>query len=102
MSIVKACWTNGYFGVVCNSAESRPASGLEPQGMVFPGWAGVVGPWGNVLSFVERDGNDEAMVAVEIGPEELEGRRAHPNFLARELRPDLYRFGEPGEAQRPN
>ncbi len=26
------------------------------------------------------------MVVVEIGPEELEGRRAHPNFLARGLR----------------
>jgi len=95
MSIVKACWTNGYYAVVCNSAGSRPASDAEPRGMMFPGWAGVVGPWGDVRAFVERDGNDESMVVAAIGPDELRDRREHPNFLARELRPDLYRFEAP-------
>ncbi len=92
MSIVKACWTNGYYAVVCNSAEDRAPSEWEPDGNRFPGWAGAVDPWGTVLSFVDREGNDEAMVVVEIGPETLQDRRAHPNFLAGELRPALYQL----------
>jgi predicted amidohydrolase len=92
MSIVKACWTNGYYALVCNSAEDRAASEREPDGARFPGWAGVIDPWGSVLSFVDRDGNDEAMVVVQIGPETLQDRRSHPNFLARELRPALYQL----------
>lgn len=92
MSIVKACWTNGYFAMVCNSAGDREASEWEPNGCKFPGWSGVIGPWGNVLAFVEREGNDESMVVVEITPEALEDRRSHPNFLAKELRPELYQF----------
>jgi predicted amidohydrolase len=92
MSIVKACWTNGYYALVCNSAENRATSEFEPQGNNFPGWAGVIDPWGSVLSFVDSEGNDEAMVVVEIGPERLQDRRNHPNFLARELRTGLYQF----------
>ena len=92
MSIVKACWTNGYYAVVCNSAGDRLPSAWEPNGTRFPGWAGVVDPWGSVLAFVDREGNDEAMVVVEIGPETLQDRRAHPNFLAAELRPELYQL----------
>lgn len=92
MSIVKACWTNGYYAVVCNSAEDRVPSEWEPKGNRFPGWAGVVDPWGSVLAFVDREGNDEAMVVVAMGPERLQDRRAHPNFLARELRPELYQL----------
>lgn len=92
MSIVKACWTNGYYALVCNSAGDREASTWEPNGSRFPGWSGVIGPWGNVLSFVEREGNDESMVVVEITPEALDDRRGHPNFLAKELKPELYRF----------
>jgi predicted amidohydrolase len=94
MSIVKACWTNGYFALVCNSAEDRAPSQWEPDGNRFPGWAGVIDPWGKVLAFVDREGNDEAMVVVEIGPETLRDRREHPNFLARELRPELYQLAE--------
>ena len=90
MSILKACWTNGFYAVVCNSAEGRPSSDWEPNGNKFPGWAGVIGPWGNVLSFVDREGNDESMAVVEITPEALDDRRDHPNFLAKELRPELY------------
>jgi predicted amidohydrolase len=92
MSIIKACWTNGTYAMICNSAEFRPASEIEPNGMMFPGWAGVIGPWGNILSFVDHDGNDESMVVVEIGPEALQDRRSHPNFLAQELRTALYQF----------
>lgn len=90
MSIVKACWTNGFYAVVCNSAEDRPPSKWEPGGNTFTGWAGVVDPWGNVLSFVDREGNDESMVVVELSTKTLEDRRSHPNFLAKELRPELY------------
>lgn len=92
MSIVKACWTNGFYALVCNSAEDRPASEWEPHGNKFPGWAGVIGPWGNVMAFVDREGNDEAMVVVEVTSEALEDRRSHPNFLAKELRPALYQW----------
>ncbi|MBN1641220.1 MAG: hypothetical protein JXA09_08290 [Anaerolineae bacterium] len=92
MSIVKACWTNGTYALLCNSAESRVPSEWEPDGSKFPGWAGVVGPWGNVLAFVDWEGNDEAMVVVEIDPDALRDRREHPNFLAGELRPELYQL----------
>jgi hypothetical protein len=45
-----------------------------------------------VITFVDREGNDESMVVEELGPEELEDRRNHVNFLAKELRPELYQF----------
>jgi predicted amidohydrolase len=93
MSIIKACWANGFYAVVCNSAGDRTASEWEPQGSRFPGWAGVIDPWGSVLSFIDREGNDEAMVVVDITPETLQDRRNHPNFLAGELRPELYQLG---------
>lgn len=93
MSIVKSCWSNGFYALVCNSAGDRAASQWEPEGSKFPGWAGVIDPWGNVRTFVDREGNDEAMVMAEIGPEILQDRRNHPNFLAAELRPELYKLG---------
>lgn len=49
-------------------------------------------PWGEVLAFVEEEGNDEAMVVQQLDPMRLLDRRGHPNFLAEELRPDLYCF----------
>ena len=64
----------------------------EPKGRRFPGWAGVFSPWGRVISFVDTEGNDESLVVEELDPEELEDRRSHVNFLAEELRPELYRF----------
>jgi predicted amidohydrolase len=93
ISIRKACWTNGYFAVVCNSAEGREPSEWEPKGRRFPGWAGVISPWGRVISFIDDEGNNEAIVIEELDPAELMDRRVHPNFLAKELRPDLYEFG---------
>lgn len=91
MSLQKACWSNGYYALVCNSAGDRAPSEWEPNGAKFPGWAGVIDPWGSPLAFVEREGNDEAMVVQEIDAAVLETRRGHPNFLANELRPELYR-----------
>jgi predicted amidohydrolase len=92
MSLIKACWSNGFYALVCNSAEGRLPNEWEPEGRKFPGWAGAIGPWGRVIDFVEREGNDEAMIVTELDSVELEDRRGHPNFLARELRPELYRF----------
>ncbi|MBN2048620.1 MAG: hypothetical protein JW750_12315 [Anaerolineaceae bacterium] len=92
MSIIKSAWTNGYYVMVCNGAEGRKANEWEPNGRSFPGWAGVFSPWGRVMEFVDREGNDESMVVQTLDPEELVNRRAHPNFLAEELRPELYRF----------
>jgi predicted amidohydrolase len=93
MSLLKSAWTNGYFELVCNSAGERPPSEIEPNGRKFPGWAGIIDPWGSVVEFVDRDGNDEAMVVRTLDPAILDDRRNHPNFLAKELRPELYQFG---------
>lgn len=92
MSLVKACWTNGYYALVCNSAGARAPNDWEPRGRKFPGWAGVINPWGEVLEFIDDEGNDEGMVMAELDPEILLDRRRHPNFLARELKPELYVF----------
>ncbi len=92
MSILKACWTNGYYALVCNNAGDRAPSEWEPQGQHFPGWAGVIDPWGSVLEFVDREGNDEVLVVQRITSEALAERREHPNFLAKELRNDLYQW----------
>ncbi len=93
MSLFKSAWTNGYFCVFCNSAGDRGASEWEAEGRKFPGWAGVIDPWGRLLSYTAEEGNDERMVVVDLDPAVLEDRRAHPNFLAKELRPELYQFG---------
>ncbi len=92
MSLVKSAWANGFYEVVCNSAEGREPNEWEPEGRSFPGWAGVISPWGRVMSFVQDEGSGEALVVEELTPQELEDRRSHPNFLAKELRPELYRF----------
>ncbi len=91
-SLLKSAWTNGFYELICNSAGERPSSKVEPRGRRFPGWAGIIDPWGTVLEFVDTEGNDEAMVIQELDPMQLQDRRGHPNFLAKELRPDLYCF----------
>ena len=91
-SLVKSAWTNGFYELICNGAGERTSSKVEPRGRTFPGWAGIIDPWGVVLEFVDAEGNDEAMVIQELDPMQLQDRRSHPNFLAKELRPDLYRF----------
>jgi len=92
MSLIKASWTNGVYAVVCNSAENRPPNEWESNGAAFPGWAGILSPWGRVIAFVEDEGNGESTVIEELDPLELEDRRSHVNFLAKELRPELYQF----------
>lgn len=92
MALIKSSWANGCYAVVCNSAESRGANAWEPNGRLFPGWAGVISPWGRVIAFVDAEGNAESLVVEELDPQELEERRGHENFLAKELRPELYRF----------
>lgn len=92
MSLIKACWTNGYYALICNSAGERPSNEWEPKGRKFPGWAGLIDPWGKVIDFIDEDGNGEAMVMAEVNPAELDNRRNHPNFLAKELRTELYAF----------
>lgn len=92
MSIIKASWTNGFYSVVCNSAEGREPNEWEPKGRIFSGWAGVMSPWGRVIRFIEDEGNNESLVVEELLAAELEDRRNHPNFLAKELRSELYQF----------
>jgi hypothetical protein len=38
------------------------------------------------------EGNNESIVIEELGPQELEDRRNHENFLAEELRPEQNQF----------
>ncbi len=85
-------WNNGFFTLFCNNAENRPPNQWERNGRKFPGWAGIFGPWGDVIAYTDQDGNNECMVVAELDPESLENRRSHMNFLAEELRTDLYRF----------
>lgn len=92
MSIIKAGWTNGYYCVAANSAEGREPNEWEPDGRRFPGWAGFISPWGSVMRFMEDEGNGECLVVETLTAAEMEDRRGHPNFLAKELRPELYRF----------
>jgi len=92
MSLVKSAWSNGYFEVVCNSAGGRPAGPYDERARRYPGWAGIIDPWGAVLEFVEAEGNGECMVVRQLDPAVLVDRRQHPNFLAAELRPELYQF----------
>ena len=94
MSLIKSAWTSGFYELVCNSAGDRPASPFESHARKFPGWAGIIDPWGEILKFVDEDGNDEAMVVQKLDPAQLLDRRSHPNFLARELRPELYCFAD--------
>jgi predicted amidohydrolase len=53
---------------VCNSAESRPPNEWEPKGCQFPGWVGAISPWGEVMAFLEDEGNDERMILAELDP----------------------------------
>jgi len=91
MSIITHCWAYGLYAVMCNSAEDRAPNAWQPEGMSFPGWAGVISPWGRVAQFTCDDGNGEAMVTETLNPAELLDRRGHTNFIAGDLRPELYR-----------
>lgn len=90
MSIQTHCWAYGLFAVMCNSAGDRAPNPWQAGTISFPGWAGVISPWGRVLQFTRDDGNGEAMVTERLDPAELTDRRGHPNFLGADLRPELY------------
>lgn len=90
MSIQTHCWAYGLYAVMCNSAEDRAPGPCQQRSVSFPGWAGIISPWGRVLHFTREEGNGESMVTETLGPAELEDRRAHTNFLANDLRPELY------------
>ena len=91
-SIQVNSWNNGFYTVVCNSAEDREPNQWEEKGRKFGGWCGIFDPWGEKLVFTEEEGNGEMMVVEELDPAILTERRSHINFLADELRCDVYKF----------
>lgn len=91
-SIQANSWNNGFYTLFCNNAENRPPNQWERKGRKFPGWAGIFGPWGEVIAYTDQDGNNECMVVAELDPQSLEDRRSHMNFLAEELRTEIYQF----------
>ena len=93
-SIVKASWTNGFYSLYCNSAETREPNEWNENTATYPGWAGIVSPWGKVICNIDKDGNEESMVIEKLKPETLIDRRRHPNFLVKELRTEIYKFKE--------
>lgn len=90
-SIQVNSWNNGFYSIVCNSAENRLPNRWEKNGKKFPGWCGILNPWGQKLVFSEEEGNNETMVVHELDPKILDDRRTHENFLAEELKPELYK-----------
>lgn len=91
-SIQVNSWNNGFFSVFCNNAEDRPTNEWEKNGRKFPGWAGIIDPWGSVICYTDSDGNNESMVCAKLEPSIMDDRRKHPNFLAEELQVELYKF----------
>jgi predicted amidohydrolase len=83
-------YSNGCYGIVCNNAGTRKKNKWEPNGNKFPGWAGVFGPDGSVVSFTRQQGNGEVMVVAELAPEEIAKRRRGACFVPRCLKPEIY------------
>ena len=83
-------YSNGCYGIVCNNAGTRKKNKWEPKGSKFPGWAGVFGPDGSVVSFTRQRGNGEAMALAELEPEEIAKRRRNSCFVPRCLKPEIY------------
>ena len=84
------CYSNGVYGIVCNNAGNRKKNKWEPKGNKFPGWAGVFGPDGKVISFTRQKGNGEAMSIATLDPKTLENRRKDACFVPRCLKPEIY------------
>jgi len=84
------CYSNGCYGVICNNAGTRKKNQWEPKGRKFPGWAGVFGPDGSVVSFTRDKGNGERMVTASLEPEQIAERRRNACFVPRCLRPEIY------------
>jgi predicted amidohydrolase len=86
------CYSNGVYGILCNNAGNRKKNKWEPNGNQFPGWAGVFGPNGKIVSFTRQKGNGEAMSIATLEPKILENRRNNAWFVPRRLKPEIY-FG---------
>lgn len=84
------CFSNGCYGIVCNNAGTRKKNKWEPKGRKFPGWAGVFGPQGEIVTFTREKGNGEAMAVAVLKPEKLAERRRNTYFIPRCLRPEIY------------
>lgn len=84
------CFLNGCYGIICNNAGTRKKNQYEPEGMRFPGWAGVISPRGDVLDFTRDKGNGQAISITMLDPEVLAARRRHAYFTPRYLRPEAY------------
>lgn len=84
------CYLNGCYGIVSNNAGIRRKNQWEPKGKRFPGWAGVFGPDGSVVSFTQEKGRGESMVVTDLMPEQIAIRRRNPHFTPRTLRPETY------------
>ncbi len=85
------CHSNGCFGILANNAGRRRKTAREGSAAVFPGWAGVFDPMGNVLAWTEEPGNGETMVVADLQARRLRDRRSDRYFIPRCLRPHLYR-----------
>ena len=86
------CYSNGCYGILCNNAGGREKNEYEPEGIKFPGWAGVFGPDGSVAAFTREKGRGEAMALADLDPEEVAKRRRNGLFIPRILRPELYHY----------
>jgi N-carbamoylputrescine amidase len=83
------CHSNGMYGVVANNAGTRRKSKWDSR-RVFPGWAGVFSPSGEVEAWTKQAGNGEAMVVADLEGEKLYNRRRDMYFTPRCLMPNRY------------
>ena len=86
------CYSNGCYGIICNNAGGREKNKYEPDGIKFPGWAGVFGPDGSVPAFTREEGTGESMAVAVLDPEEVAKRRRDTYFVPRCLRPEMYQM----------
>lgn len=85
-----ACVSNGCFGLICNNAGKRPPSRWERKGHQFTGWAGVIGPNGEIEDFTRSRGHGEAMALATLDAAKLAEKRRSEFFIPRALRPEMY------------
>jgi N-carbamoylputrescine amidase len=85
------CDSNGCFGILANNAGHRKKTGQEGSEMDFPGWAGILGPRGEVISWTRKPGTGENMVVAELKGKKLYDRRRDMYFVPRLLMPFRYK-----------
>ncbi len=91
------CYSNACYGILCNNAGGRDKNKYEPEGIKFPGWAGIFGPDGDVVEFTRGEGTGEAMAVATLEPERVARRRRNGLFIPRILRPELYYYLNDGD-----